>query len=310
MPRPTTPLPHWADEPFRVRDASARGVGTGRLRGRDLAAPYRGVRSPGTARHSVLERCAAYSAVMAPWAFFSHRTAGRIHGLPLPGREEDELLHVCVYKPERAPRAEGIVGHHATLGTTDTVMSFGWSVTSPAHTLRQLASELSVDDLVVVGDALVARAKPLCTPEELANLLPGAGGMRGAVKLRDAVRLIRAGSESPMETRLRLLLVRAGLPEPALNVDIRNRHGRFVARGDLVYEKERVVVEYDGDQHRSDRGQYERDVDRLEQLGDEGWRVLRILRHHMAAPQTVAARVRDACAGPREVTHGAATSPR
>jgi very-short-patch-repair endonuclease len=255
------------------------------------------VRLPARAEHTLLERCAAYSALMPPWAFFSHRTAGRIHGVPLPGREVDELLHVCVYKPERAPRAEGIAGHHATLGTTDTVTRFGWSVTSPAHTLRQLAAELSLDQLVVVGDALVARARPLCTLQQLADLLPAAEGMRGAVTLREALRLIRVGSESPMETRLRLLLVRGGLPEPALNVDIRDRRGRFVARGDLVYEKERVVVEYDGDQHRSERAQYERDVDRLEQLGDEGWRVIRVLHHHMAAPHAVVARVRAALAG-------------
>ncbi|WP_286276298.1 endonuclease domain-containing protein [Naasia aerilata] len=234
---------------------------------------------------------------MAPWAFFSHQTAARIHGLPLPGREEEEPLHVCVWKPERAPRVEGIVGHHATLGSTETVMRRGWQVTAPAHTLRQLASTLSVDNLVILGDALVARDAPLCTLQDLAALLPGAGGSRGAVALREALQLIRVGSESPMETKLRLLLGRAGLPEPALNVNIYDRHGRFLARGDLMYEKERVVVEYDGDQHRSDRAQYERDVDRLERLTDEGWRVIRVLRDHLADPQAVLARVRSALAG-------------
>ncbi|WP_210480730.1 endonuclease domain-containing protein [Naasia sp. SYSU D00948] len=298
MSRPSTPLPRWAEEPFRTRDAAARGVTKGRLRGPDLDAPFRGVRTTGAVGGSVLDRCAAYAAVMAPGQFFSHRTAARIHGLPVPGADEDEPLHVCVYRPDRAPRMAGVVGHHTTVERVDTVICNGWFVTSPAHTLRQLASELTLEQLVIVGDALVGGSAPLCTPDELAGLLPRAGGARGVATLREAIRLVRVGSESPMETRLRLLLAQAGLPEPALNADIHDAQGRFVARGDLVYAEERVVVEYDGDQHRSDRRQYERDVERLEDLAREGWRVIRVLSHHLAQPHAVAARVRAALSRP------------
>jgi hypothetical protein len=63
--------------------------------------------------------------------------------------------------------------------------------------------------------------------------------------------LLRPGAESRPETLLRLLLGRAGLPEPEVNVDIRDDSGRFLGRADLVYPPWRTIVEYDGDQHRT-----------------------------------------------------------
>ena len=61
-----------------------------------------------------------------------------------------------------------------------------------------------------------------------------------------ALELVRPGSESPKETELRLLLIRGGLPEPELNVDVVGKNGRFIGRGDLVYRRHKVLVEYDG----------------------------------------------------------------
>src|SRR4051812_5976734 len=294
MPRRPTHLPDRFQGTFRVKDAQARGVGQKRLRGADLSVPFSGVRVAGGVGTSVLDRCRAYAEIMAPGVFFSHRTAARIHGIPLRGNEADEPLHVTVFQPDRAPRVEGIIGHHARVESVDVVLRDGLFVVSPAHTLRQLAAQLSVEELVVAGDALVAGRRPLCTLEELSALLPRSGGRRGVATLREALALVRVGSESPQETRLRLLLVGAGLPEPKLNVDIHDRFGRFVARGDLVYPEHRVVVEYDGDQHRTDRRQYERDVERLEGLGAEDWRVVRVLGEHMRRPAGVIARVRSA----------------
>ncbi len=49
-----------------------------------------------------------------------------------------------------------------------------------------------------------------------------------------------------METRLRLLLVLAGLPEPTVNVIVRGPDGEWLRRFDLCYPIFRLVVEYDG----------------------------------------------------------------
>lgn len=84
-----------------------------------------------------------------------------------------------------------------------------------------------------------------------------------------------------METLLRLAIVRGGLPEPFVNYVICGPGGRTIAHGDLVFPDERVVVEYDGDHHRTDAEQYRIDVDRLWAIDSLGWRVIRINRSHM-----------------------------
>ncbi|MFC4224730.1 hypothetical protein [Lysinibacter cavernae] len=78
--------------------------------------------------------------------------------------------------------------------------------------------------------------------------------------------MIREGSDSRQETLLRLLLADAGLPEPELNVDVCDSAGNWIARVDLLYSEFGVVVEYDGDQHRTSKRQYERDIHRFEDL--------------------------------------------
>lgn len=67
----------------------------------------------------------------------------------------------------------------------------------------------------------------------------------------------------------------AGFPEPELNVELCDQFGIPVARVDLLFGEFRVVVEYDGDQHRTDTYQFDRDVARLDDLSAAGWRVVR-----------------------------------
>mgnify|MGYP006190244613 CR=1 FL=1 len=76
----------------------------------------------------------------------------------------------------------------------------------------------------------------------------------------------RVGSDSPKETGLRLALVDAGLPEPAVNRWILDpRTGGRVHRGDLTYEEYRLTLEYEC-RHHSDPDQVARDIDRQERL--------------------------------------------
>jgi hypothetical protein len=79
-----------------------------------------------------------------------------------------------------------------------------------------------------------------------------------------------------METRLRLLLVLAGLPEPVVNHVIRDDLGAWTYRLDLAYPAVRVAVEYDGRQHAESREQWVRDVGRREWFDDHDWRILTV----------------------------------
>jgi len=91
---------------------------------------------------------------------------------------------------------------------------------------------------------------------------------------------MRARSASPRETRLRLLVLRSpvGFPEPELNGPILLSTGALT-HGDLVFRRYRVILEYDGGHHRELERQAIRDVDRLNDLGRDGWLVIRVHKH-------------------------------
>jgi very-short-patch-repair endonuclease len=57
-------------------------------------------------------------------------------------------------------------------------------------------------------------------------------------------------AESPMETRLRWLLLEARLPRPQVQVELHSSSGRSIGRADLYYPQARLVIEYDGANHR------------------------------------------------------------
>ncbi|HQJ35596.1 MAG TPA: hypothetical protein PL156_10590, partial [Rhodoglobus sp.] len=93
----------------------------------------------------------------------------------------------------------------------------GVAVTSPARTWCDLAAVLDLGDLVAVGDYLVSRRLPLVTIAEIRGRLALMGSGRGIRMARRAVDLVRDASESRPESRLRVILAVAGLPEPTIN---------------------------------------------------------------------------------------------
>ena len=98
---------------------------------------------------------------------------------------------------------------------------------------------------------------------------------RGVVLARTAVKLVRERVDSPRETWLRLCLVLAGLPMPECNLVIGADQGP-IGRVDLVYLAYRLIIEYEGDQHRTDRNQWNRDIDRQEVFARDHWTLMRI----------------------------------
>ena len=260
---------------FTTREANDVGVGRGRLAGRDLHSPYRGVRTA-----IELAPAQAYSPLLRTGDRFSHTTAAALWGCPLP-EEHERAVHVTSTSPTGRPRAEGVVGHEGL--PAQVVVRNGLPVSHPALTLVECATLLPLDDLVVIGDHLVLDPRvldpldirPHITLSELHSELEGmsAAGVRLA---RRAARLIRDGVESPMETRLRLLLVRAGLPRPVCGLEVTGARGRTIGWFDLAWPEFRVIAEYDGDGHRTSREQYDRDIRRFDLADDAGWKVIRV----------------------------------
>src|SRR3954451_4239521 len=154
---------------------------------------------------------------------FSHATAARLHATPLPRRLEADLaIHVCAVMPAPAPQTRGVVGHR--LRVAPPVTMFGpLPVVHPDEAWCQLAAEPTLEELVVAADHLLARS---AAPEERLALLGGrvtAQLRTGSRTLERALGLARPGSASPAETRVRILLVGAGLPEPELNSAVTDR---------------------------------------------------------------------------------------
>jgi hypothetical protein len=152
----------------------------------------------------------------------------------------------------------------------------GVPVVMPCEAWCQLAGTLGHDELVVAGDRLLGWPRPLASAEELDEAVDARTGRRGVRALIAARADLRSGSASARETRCRLLVVRAGFPEPELNGSIELSGG--TTPGDLVFREYRVLLEYDGEQHRTSDHQYARDIERLNDLALAGWLVVRVTK--------------------------------
>lgn len=147
-------------------------------------------------------------------------------------------------------------------------------MTTPARTAFDLGRRGGLATAVVRLDALM-RATDLKS-SDVDGLVERHRRSPGVVQLRRALELADAGAESPQESRVRLLLVGAGLPTPQTQVEVYDRQGCFVARLDIAWPQWKVAVEYDGVQHWTDGRQRTRDIDRHAELEALGWRIVRV----------------------------------
>jgi hypothetical protein len=107
-----------------------------------------------------------------------------------------------------------------------------------------------------------------------------------------------------METRLRLLLVLAGLPEPEVGHAIVDGPGP-VAWPDLSYPAIRVAIEYDGGHHRESARQWSSDKVRGRLVRDLGWDLLEVTADDLARrPAAIIAWVHE-----RLLRHGHPRTP-
>jgi len=254
------------DAPFTRDDLVQAGLDDTILRLTEFRRIYRGV----WIRRSAIDsdtRIRAALALHPESAVASHFSAGRLHAFPLP---DHNFEHVMVFDPgDRRYRPE--IKSHVARRKRRTITIRGIPATDVVATFIDLAGMLSLVDLVVVGDALVRRHG--MSP---ATLIRGCELSHehhaGAARL--AASYVRKGVDSPMETRLRMLIVLAGLPEPEVNHVVYHEDGTWKRRYDLWYPSARLIVEYDGRQHAHDERQWNHDLKRREEFDDEELKVL------------------------------------
>jgi very-short-patch-repair endonuclease len=180
-----------------------------------------------------------------------------------------------------------------TLAPADVVSLCGLAVTNPLRTAFDCARWLSPVEAVVVLGAL-SHLQLICL-DDVRDYTVTHPGLRWVTRVRHAVDLADPLSESPMESRLRLLLVRAGIH--SLRPQVVVRDGDFTARLDLADEQLMVAAEYDGSDHWMQRREDDRRRDRLRALG---WTIIVVSAEDYYSSSTgIVANVRAALAAAR-----------
>lgn len=183
----------------------------------------------------------------------------------------------------------GIVVHSYELSAPEVRVVDGMRLTTPERTVFDIGRTLPRDRAIPILDAVV-NATNAKTDDVLA-LADGKPGVRGVRRLRSTLALVDGGAESPPESRLRLLLIRSGLPPPETQIKFYDDFGHSFIRVDMGWRRWQVAVEYDGVQHWSDRRQRSWDIDRIAILEGLGWAVVRVSAELMSRPDVVVDRV-------------------
>ncbi len=202
------------------------------------------------------------------------------------------------------PRTRGVRSRRLAPGRARTWRIGCVPVVDPLTALFLCAHSFTDDEIVVALDALVTTSdnypglradRPTHTVDEIDRRLREWGRFAGCARLRAALPAVRSGVESPKETETRLLMLSAHLPEPVVQHEIR-RGGEVIARSDLAYPALRIAIEYEGDGHRTDRGQWRRDIQRQRELEDLGWVVIRVTQLDLRDTRPLLDRIRHAIA--------------
>lgn len=253
-------------QPFLRADGLEHGLTQKVMRGPGYRVLFRNVLVSAATPPTALQRVRGAMALHRADAWASHVSAARVKGAPVPTIADE---HVSVAHQKMRRHHAGIRAHVGD--PSGVVVERGIRVSGDVPMFIELGGQLGLVDLVVVGDWLVRRRG--WSPEQLVDACRRSRH-RDSRKALAAAQLVRRHVDSPMETRLRLLLVLAGLPEPEVNLLVRDELGEAVRRYDLCYPLVRVAVEYDGRLHVEVIAQWEDDLERRADMDDDDWRLV------------------------------------
>jgi very-short-patch-repair endonuclease len=224
---------------------------------------------------------------LAPGVVFSHRSAASLHGLDLGLHPLIEIT--APYGRAVWPRP-GMHIRHARLDDGDTAERQGVPVTSLLRTAFDLARHLAPVEAVAAVDMVLHRR--LADLAALEQYVLDRSGWQGVAQARRVVELAEPATESWMESVLRMILIEGGLPRPRVQVKLGSLESSFIARVDMLYEEEGVVIEYDGTNHRDRLVEDNRRQNRLLRAGYVVLRYTAADVHHR--PNAIVSEVRGA----------------
>jgi len=269
--------------PFTLAEAEQAGLTRKQLRGASWRRVGRGLYVWAGLVDDTALQLAAVHRRLPQEAAFSGRTAAWLHGLDVPPCDPVEVT---------IPRRCGVSGlagvsvSRGALSRQDVVVRRGLPATSALRTIFDLCGRPPLVEAVVIADA--ALHTRLVDLARLNEYVAARSGAAGVIQLRRVIDLAEPLAESPMETRLRLLLVLGGLPRPRAQVPLHDERGRFLGRPDLSYPERRLGIEYDGSTH---RGSLADDDRRQNRLLDSGYHLLRFTVQDITRPDAVVALV-------------------
>jgi len=270
--------------PFRLQDARRAGLTWKQLQSRSFHRLGHDSYAWSVLDADPMLRLRAAIDRLPPEAVFSQRTAAWLHGLDVPPCDP---IQVTVPKECGSSYRSGLAVRRAPVPAADVVERKGMPATTILRTLLEIAEARSPIEPVVVFDMALRAA--LVTPHQLAALAADRAGLKYAKRLRRLVDLADHRSESPMESRLRTILVLSGVPRPELQVDLFDQLGNHLGRADLYYPDQRLVIEFDGATHRHSLVEDNR---RQNRILAAGYRLLRFTAADLRNQAAVAAQVR------------------
>ena len=270
--RPSQIPPALNGTPFRTADAMALGVSLKTLEGARFRRLAKGVYVAAATADSHRIRVRGVLLTLPP-----RTVATGVTGLQLLGVDiGPELPMIFATTHPRQVRRRDV-----KVMRVQELPAHRDGVAAPEYCWLIAASTLNLLDLVIAGDRLLRRRHS--TLVRLHSAVQSHSG-RGVVTARTAVQLVRERVDSPRETWLRLCLVLAGLPMPECNLLIGDDQGP-IGRVDLVYVAYKLIIEYEGDQHRTDRNQWNRDIDRHEDFARDNWTLIRVTSERARWPR-------------------------
>ena len=273
--------------PFTTAQANAAGVSSSALRRTPWRHVFRDVWMHASIEDTRATRVAAARLVLGTEGFLCGLTAAWIYGVDVQDRRAQM---VWMGRPNGSWRRArpGCLIREISVDGADLDLVDGAQVTSPLRTAFDCARWLSLVEAVVVADAFAHAG--LITPAHFAAYVRTHRKLRGVRQADWICTLIEPLTESPMESRLRMLLVNSGFGSPVAQYLVTNGRGDFVARADFAYPEQRIIVEYDGALHWEQRRADDRRRDAMRALG---WTVLVASRSdYYDHPQAFLAQVR------------------
>lgn len=276
------PIPDSLTEgPFSLSCASSVGVTRKMLRGLGFQRLQRGIYAASDGPPALNELVAAALLVLPPDAVAVSVTGLQLYGVDVGDRYP---LRFASRHPHQVRRNGVEMRRVSVLPPPNPGRP---TVAAPEHCFLSSARTIDLLELVIAGDWLIRRK--LTSPGRLRRVA-NESRVPGARLARRAASLVRDRVDSPRESRLRICLVLAGLPTPQCNLTL-GTDSYPIGKVDLVYEEFKVILEYEGDQHMTDRQQWNIDIDRPEEFTAEGYLIIRITAARMRRPRNVVGKV-------------------